>query len=332
MLVETPKWTFSSQKPLSQWYGHVVLLPDDVLGQWFCLARESGELKWQHNIFRANRFCGVDCGIIVADEMRSDGPWTSSFGCYGISLEDGQMLWKSHGTGLRGWLGHLLDYVPGLTNEIRDSPHHVKDGQVFCYSGRVLDIHTGKTLKKISPDAVQLFQQPKSLAKQLYQTSGIYSLLEEPLQKEVSIGKGISLYHPEYERGQPRKDWAIIAKNDNGQELWRCTTKQLYEWYIGGNFYSYRLAVPYIYLIVSEEPATKPDPKNEKYHVPNPTIWHLITLDVWSGDIVQEISLGSEMLTECRIEDLDDDHVLIGNSNQELFMYERIHETVSASI
>ena len=76
---------------------------------------------------------------------------------------------------------------------------------------------------------------------------------------------------------------------------------------------------------LSENPATIPDPKNEKYHVPNPTIWHLITFDAWSGEIVQEIPLGSEKIEEYRIEDLDDDHLLIGNSNQELFMFERIH-------
>lgn len=78
MLDEIPSWTFSSSKPLTQWYGHVHLLRDHAVGQWFCVHRESGQLMWQHAMLRANDICNIDSGVIVASEMRSDGPWTAT--------------------------------------------------------------------------------------------------------------------------------------------------------------------------------------------------------------------------------------------------------------
>ena len=79
--------------------------------------------------------------------MRSDGPWSGLLGCYGISLENGQLLWTSHGSGIWGRLGRLLDFVPGFANEFRDTPRQIKDGKNFCDSGRIIDIQTGILLE-----------------------------------------------------------------------------------------------------------------------------------------------------------------------------------------
>ena len=96
MIDRDPVWRFSSDRQLTQWYGHVQLLPSCAIGQWFCVDRQSGDLKWQRQHFRASSICGFDSGVIVAYEMRSDGPWTAGFGCYGLSLESGELVWSSH--------------------------------------------------------------------------------------------------------------------------------------------------------------------------------------------------------------------------------------------
>lgn len=317
MLTTEPRWTFASKKPLTQWYGNVQLLDHHVVGQWFCLARESGELKWQHRIFRANAICEVDSGVIVASEVRSDGPWTDQFGCYGISLDDGRLLWTSHGSGVWGWFQRVLDFVPGYTNEFRDSPHHVKDGRIFCHSGRVLDVYTGKTLERTAPDSVSSCERAETLAQSLYGTS----VSRE--QKKVSIGNGILLFHPAAEEGRTRADWEIIAENESGEQVWRLPIKETKR-HIDGDFYSYRLAMPYLYLVVSDERRYRPHPTKPYYVQPNPTLWHLMAVSVRNGNVVQDISLGTEVLEECRIEDVDDRGLLTSSSSRELLYFERI--------
>ncbi|MEX1028132.1 MAG: hypothetical protein WD049_09035 [Candidatus Paceibacterota bacterium] len=85
--------------------------------------------------------------------------------------------------------------------------------------------------------------------------------------------------------------------------------------------YSYRLAVPYLYLVLSDERPFKPHPTKKHYVEPNPTRWHLLTIDVRTGDILQDFPLGSGKLAECRIEDVDEQGLLIGKSSQELLYY-----------
>ncbi len=155
MIESTPAWSFGSKKPLTKWYGHVHLLADCVVGQWFCADRTTGKLRWRGKLLRPNTILGFDSGVIVASEMRSDGLWTADFGCYGISLEDGRLLWTSHGSGLWGRIVRLLDFVPGFTNELRDTPHHVQNGKVFCNSGRVLDVKSGMLLHKVDAQEVR---------------------------------------------------------------------------------------------------------------------------------------------------------------------------------
>jgi hypothetical protein len=52
MPAETTLWKFASNESLTQCYGHVHLLPQHVLGQWFCVARDSGKLLWQREFGR----------------------------------------------------------------------------------------------------------------------------------------------------------------------------------------------------------------------------------------------------------------------------------------
>jgi len=151
---------------------------------------------------------------------------------------------------------------------------------------------------------------------QLYDTSG--SL--EP--KKVSIGNGMLISHLPFDNSCSRGDWKVIVDNENGKEIWQLSIKELNR-HIDGNFYSYRLALPYLYLVVSKEQNFKPHPTKQHYVVPNPTFWQLITVDLQSGKVIQEISLGTEKQEECRIEDVDEDGILIGKTNKEILYYER---------
>jgi hypothetical protein len=83
--------------------------------------------------------------VIVATETASGGPWTASFGCYGISLRTGELLWpvdREEG----GWLGRFLGFLPGFGSANVETPVAVRGSQCVCESGRVLDIHSGSVI------------------------------------------------------------------------------------------------------------------------------------------------------------------------------------------
>jgi hypothetical protein len=52
------------------------LLGPYVVGQWFVLEAETGREHWSRRLRRPNTVRGVAHDVIIASEMRSDGPWT----------------------------------------------------------------------------------------------------------------------------------------------------------------------------------------------------------------------------------------------------------------
>ncbi|QDV69043.1 hypothetical protein Poly24_27570 [Rosistilla carotiformis] len=316
MIESIPLWTFNTKKPLTKWYGHVHLLPDKVVGQWFCADRTTGKRDWQARLLRPNTICGFDSGIIVASEMRSDGPWTADFGCYGISMESGRLLWTSHGSGIWGRIVRLLDYVPGFTNELRDTPHYVKDGKVYCNSGRVLDVTSGKLVYKMDSEDVRSYEKPLSIGSQ-FAGSGV-----ERHHPRVKVMDNLFLRHAQDAEGWQRGTLEIAAESESGKPLWTFSINHL-----GRHIGSYRLVPPFIYMLVSDEANSKPHPTKEHYALPNPTRWHFVTLSIKTGEVVQDFPLDGEKHSECRIDDVDGDGLLIGRANRELMYYRRTQHT-----
>lgn len=307
MLDDEPIWKFKSKQRFTEWYGHVQLLENDVVGQWLCVDRGSGNLKWRRRHYRASSVCGIERGVIVAYEGEAGR------GVYGLSLETGELLWVSHGAGFWNTLGRFLDFVPGYTNEFRDSPLLVKDGKVFCHSGRVLDITTGKLLEQRSRDEIEAMKVPESNASTLDNSSS------DPAARKARVGN-LFLWHPTL--WKVAGECAIVADTEHGDRVWEFDIRD-HQRHIGGNFYSYRLSGSFVYLIVSEEKRSKPHPRKEHYSIPNPTRWAIWTLDALTGKVVQEISLGDELIEQCRIEDVDDRGLLIGTSMHELLYFRK---------
>src|SRR5689334_17848721 len=96
MVHETPAWRYSTQHTITLGHGHVHLMPHHVLGQWFCVERESGRVLWDRKVSEADSVIGVSEGVIIATETRMSGPCTYTYGVFAIALETGEMLWTSH--------------------------------------------------------------------------------------------------------------------------------------------------------------------------------------------------------------------------------------------
>lgn len=297
MLIDKPKWVFQHRNRVVQGDGRVCLFDGRAIGQWVCHDRTSGRLIWRRSILRANSMVGVASGVIVATEFRDEGSWSSRLGCYGISLLDGRLLWVSHAAGYFGRLLRALDFVPGFANEFRDTPVCVSDGKVFFSSGRSVSVETGIELANVDASLVPSIETTMSLNGQLRLAS--YS----ENRTRVAAGSGLYL-------SVDRADRGFTAENELGGVLWRFNTLGP-DRNIEGTIAGYFVHWPEIFLLVSEEPALIVDPKNSLQLVFNPTRWRLVAIDVSSGRLIQEISLGEELLTECRIEDIDADGLLV---------------------
>jgi hypothetical protein len=302
---------------------------------------------WDRRIRRADTIRGIQDGVIVASEMRSDGPWTLDFGCYGIDLETGTLLWVSHRDGLYGTIVRVLDYLPGFTNELRDSPHEIRAGEVVCKSGRVLDLRTGRLLRRMSRDALPPYRERTDPAWRLYDTrpdriifiplAGKRGDRVEGESKPVppvgvADGRFVSCRPPagacdSAGRQPDATDIAMYGTDDSGLLTWVFRLSET-GYHCQTNFFSCRLASLFVYLVVSEAEVYVPiNPRKPRCVEYNPATWHVLAVDALTGKLVQDIILGHCDEQPARLEDVDEGGVLFSLDNRRLAYYERIPMT-----
>lgn len=225
------RWTYSSRRPLTQWYGQVEYYGRYVIGQWFALDADSGAEFWSRTFRRPTTICGCAQDIIVASETRSDGPWTFDFGVYGIEAGTGVLRWNNHGGGLWGQILRCCDFAPLFTNEFRDAPLRVTDKYVTTRRGRMLDVQTGREVPSVPSDdrhAIDFSTPMDSLYR-----DGLLSLDGRTIQVQ---GHG---------------DAFTVAVNDrDGQTRTRFAAGD-HAMQVDGNFFSYRLQGNRIVMILS---------------------------------------------------------------------------------
>src|SRR5262249_7436635 len=151
---------------------------------------------------------GLTEDVAVASETRSDGPWTADFGCYGISLKTGDLLWASHAAGLWGRVLRLLDSVPFFTNDLRDTPARVRGNEVICNSGRVLDVHTGADLRRVPREEVRKGSEKPSDALQLF------AGLRPKERTRIKIGENRWLSHKKQARDADAEGFRLYLLDD----------------------------------------------------------------------------------------------------------------------
>ncbi len=312
MVFEEPQWEYTSPRSLSQWYGHVHLLEDHVVGQWFCTDLQTGRPLWDRRFQRANTICGVSEDVIVASETRSDGPWTLTFGCYGISLLSGELLWTAHRK-RGGGLLRLLDFIPGFTNGLRASPLALRGSECLNDRGRVIDVHTGEYLRKDSEDNFPKTVDEEDPSWVLYTCN------------RMVLDNGDKLVHA------TRKGFYLYRARPDGQHLWHFSLEGENH-FIEGNYYSHRYQDGYLYLVASDRPIYVPVSPKDPYTIkPNRRRHFLWVLDVQTGAVCQKIDLSEETEKECRIEDIDDRYLLISREGKTLLCYRRRPDTTLRS-
>lgn len=287
-------WRYRGDHPLTKWYGHVQIAAPDVIGQWVRLDLETGQRHWHHELGRPNVLIGMTDTMLIASEMRSDGPWTLTFGVYGIDRATGELRWTSHREGWMGRLCRLLDRVPGFTNEIRDAPERVVDEYCICQSGRVLSARTGALLDVAAPDVPEA---PVSDAWQLYH------------EHHLALPDGRLWVNHD------RADFRIGLEVD-GQTRWQLSVADQGR-YIDSNYFSWRLVGAYVLLLVSKQPQVPAQGHGFTLQQADFILWFV---SIATGAIEHREHVGTGVM-RCRIEDATSSHILISDAGHHLQCY-----------
>lgn len=297
-----PRWKHSNPRRLTQWYGNVDYYGQYVIGQWFALDAETGTEYWSKKFHRPTTLRGCAHDVIIATESRSDGPWTADFGIYGMDAQTGKLLWTNHGHGLWGKLLRGLDYVPGFTNEFRDTPKCIVDQYVITSAGRTLDVRTGQPRPSTAVGTLEADQR-SAPDLTLYKNRS----LEMDGEDLLIEGAG--------------DDFAILRRDKDGRVIWQFAARER-SLHVDGNYYSYRLHDGRIFIILGDAPNYVPIKESKPWIVkPNPANYHLGVLDVSSGECKLHRLTDMEQRTECRIEAIREDRILISCEGTQLLEY-----------
>jgi hypothetical protein len=319
-----PTWSFGAKNQLTQWYGHVHLLKEHVIGQWFVLNRGTGECLWEHGFHRANSIFETVDDVILASEMRSDGPWTADFGCSGISLTKGELLWRWYGNGIWGRLVRALDYVPGFTNDLRTSFVGVRGTECATRRGDILDIRTGQKLRRESDvTAWKKDYASQTPSQNVYHGQRVevcadrWLSLREAQVKVEQRADGVSVYSSPIKT----RPFGFVLSDSQNKVLWDWSPEDINLKPIT-NFYGWRLVGTRLLVLGSEEPDTVPiNPEKPVIVRRNLTRYHLLVVDALSGQVLQRLGVTTDKVSECRIEDANESGVLLSSDNKHLRYY-----------
>lgn len=303
MIASRPAWTFTSAHGL----GNIRFLGDKVVGTWACLERESGRLIWEKRFDRPNTIIGIGAGIILASETLSLGA-TLVLGCYGISLDTGELLW-AHGSGWRGALLRRLDSVPGFANDLRDAPITVIEDKVLCSSGRILRLRDGATISTDKEAALRYAETvPAEKAWRLY--SGETVPIDDAGTNLLSARPPGDTVEARWGRAVAG-DLVLYGLDNSRKVRWRFSSSAL-GWHVTGNYYSYRLSGGFVYLIACDGPSTVPIDSD------HPSIGKLVSrnyrfaaVDATTGEVCQDFPLGNGELEQFHICAVSPDGLLL---------------------
>jgi hypothetical protein len=320
MIANSPFWQAVINPPFEVWPGEVWLLPQHVLGTWFCLDRASGCLLWQRSHYRMNTIAAVQDDIIVASETRWDSPLIEELGLYGLSLQTGEHLWTSHGSGRWGRFVRWLDWVPGFTNELRDALWKTRPGQVVTRQGRVLDIATGEEIGREIVDFENYETTMPAewrLRKDKTVDFGEFGVLrkgtpDSPEQPDGAVHYSIFPLFCEDHRGHVR--WVFEPSE-----------QEVIDSYYGDVLF----LPPFIYWVAAAEPLTAEGDTSTE-----PDYFTLQVLDIRSGQVVQRVPLNTQPALNARIHKGDEKHLLVSYLEAQakttckvILCLERLHPT-----
>jgi hypothetical protein len=236
--------------------------------------------------------------------------------------------------------------VPFYSNPFRDTPLAVRGSEVFCLSGRVLDLHTGRDVRREDAKDLDKYRKELTPSEALYesrlrldfhkvQTTPGRHVSHKPgpiplssgLQEKLD-GNALGELTPEdmeqivqAKQAQGSTGFSLFGLDDGNEVLWSFRPEEQ-GYQIDGNFHSYRLHGGNIYMIVSQEPQTVPvSPRDPHVVKRQPVSYQLLELDGESGRIDRSVSILDRKLRSCDIQSVGDGEVFVRCDEKELVCY-----------
>ena len=154
--------------------------------------------------------------------------------------------------------------------------------------------------------------------------------MADPVRLKVSEGLWLSHKLEAKEKGELTSeefsrsvwDFRLFLTNDRGEVCWTFDLADTgYEICYCPYEEKCRYSFPFLYLLVCEKRTIRKENNLEIY---NPSQFHGLTLDVNTGQIIQDIRIFNEPKVQCRFEDIDEDGLLISYSERKMLLLERI--------
>ena len=285
------------------WYSHHRLLADQVVIEWISLDRKTGAVRWSTDPGPPNTIAAIDerKRMIVAGEMRSDGPWTLTFGCYGVDLDSGALRWTAESDRKRRGLLRLLDFIPGVASPSAGTAQTIVDGCVITSEGDLLDVVTGRPMERPPASARAWWDRKKdddalwgdssddrsrAASEELYRRGSVRMLDGARLFARALLGLESEYAEPAWTTDEGLE---FACVESNGQIRWRWASSA-----VETNYYGWRY-LPGLLLLMRSDGGGR---------------WTLVVLDPLTGRIEQEFTLGGTA-DAARIEDAAGDGVVL---------------------
>ena len=320
------RWTHTRGlgRQVARGYSKATFCGDAVIGTWFCLDAETGQLRWSRWHLRPDFISGFVGGNVIATEL------VEGSGVWAFRLSDGRCAWANHGTGLRGWIARALTWIPLLDSGLCDAPKRVEGGLLLTRSGRWLDGRTGREVPPPADAAEEPGEAPPSV-----RLDAEVEVAGDRLH--VVLGEGVAKFRrtrPDgqevhrQERGRLATDPSdprigpsegvlpvnhVLHDNDPGATYGSQRGDFDVSWHVGPRW---------IWVLASDGPVKQAHPRQAHVAVPLESRWTLFAFDTGSDRVLQR-SLGDEgSFAACRIEDARDGQALLSFGERRLHLYE----------
>ena len=140
---------------------------------------------------------------------------------------------------------------------------------------------------------------------------------------KLEVGDGMWLSHESIAAGMCVFvfEFCLSLTDNEGQIKWKFDLKDTgFEMRYCPYEERCRYSAPYLYLLTCEKRTTRMENKIAVY---NPTQFHLLTLDLATGRIVQDIQITKTPVDVCRFEDIDENGVLVSDSERTVHYFEK---------
>lgn len=207
-----------------------------------------------------------------------------------------------------------------------ENPAYVLGGRCYCWSGRIFDIRTGELVGRVPRKEIKPPEKPKTETEILGRSQvpsdsaklRVVDLLwlshKSALEAARPRGENLDNLHWLYE-------FRLFLMDDEGRVKWEFDLKDIgYEMEYRPYVDQCRYSPPYLYLVACEKRTTKMWKKDEVY---NATQFHLLTLDLSNGRVVQDIQVTRNPVDACRFEDTDEQGLLLSEGDNLLHYFRR---------